>query len=126
LADGRRYQLRQLYPDAEKTKLFAAPTGTFWQRGDLVSLPVPGAQALVVVIGPAPERIEQPTLLNALGRASLTDDKLELVDVLGEMGTERELRVALPVGRPIRSLSIAGTSPRFRQAAGVAALRVHF
>src|SRR5581483_6912248 len=28
LADGQRYQLRQLYPDVEKDKLFASPSGT--------------------------------------------------------------------------------------------------
>jgi hypothetical protein len=115
LQAGQNFVLRQLYPDAEKGRLLAPSGKTFWQRGDQVSLPVAGAEALVLEVEPAPASVEQPLLLGTVGKATLASDQLQLTGVRGEPGTERELAVALPTTTAIRSLRVNGVATKFQQ-----------
>lgn len=114
LTHGGPFVLRQLYPDAEKGKLFAPPSGAFWRLGDSVSLPMPGADALVLEVAKAP-RLTQPLLLGARGAAAIHNGVLSLTNVTGQMGRRTSLRVALPEALAIRALSVNGAPNAFQR-----------
>jgi hypothetical protein len=126
LTTGGRFVVRQLYPDAEKGRLLVPPSGAFWNLGDKVELNMPGVEALGLEVTPAPERLDQPMLLGAVGKAALNGNRLEMTGVLGEAGTEREIRVALPDGPTVSSATVNGTKPEFQQSGSVISLKVRF
>jgi hypothetical protein len=126
LTAGGRFVLRQLYPDAEKGCLLVPPNGAFWNLGDKVDLNLPGVEALALEIIPAPEQVGQPMLMGAIGRAALNGGQLELTGVIGEVGTEGEMRVALPEGQTVRSATINGTKKAFQQSGSVVSLKARF
>jgi hypothetical protein len=126
LGSGKRFALRQLYPDAERGKLFAPPSGDAWAHGDKVTLALPGTEALVLEIEPAPESAEQPVLLGTAGRALLEGGRLALQDVVGEPGTVREIQVLLPAERKVEAIHVNGVGAAFAQAGKLVSLRVRF
>ena len=126
LTGGGPFVLRQLYPDAEKGRLLAAPGKAFWSSGDQASLSLPATDALVLEINPAPDRIDQPVLLGATGQAVLDGSQLALRDVLGVAGTERVLAVAMPAGRQVSEVTVNGTKAGFRQTGALVTLEVCF
>jgi hypothetical protein len=126
LTSGDSFVLKQLHPDAEKGRLLAAPGKAFWSLGDKARLLMPATEALVLEITPAPERIEQPVLLGAVGQATMDGDKLALAGVLGEPGTERTLTVAMPAGRVASAVTINGTKADFRQAGILVSAKARF
>jgi hypothetical protein len=126
LNDRGPFVLKQLYPDAEKGRLLAAPGKAFWSSGDKANLPMPATEALVLEISPAPDRIEQPVLLGAAGQAVLDGNKLTLGGVLGEAGTERMLAVAMPADRQVSAVTVNGTKAEFQQIGTLLSLKVRF
>ena len=126
LAGGKKFILRQLYPDAEKGRLVVPPQKTHWEFGDKVVLPMPGAEALVLEATPAPEVLEGPLLMGGIGRIGLTGDTLSLTDLPGEIGSEKELRVVIPAGQKARSFTVNGVPTRFSDLGNVVAARVRF
>jgi hypothetical protein len=105
LTKGTDFILRELYP--RKGQLLGKPRVGLWHRGDRVSLPIKGPEALVVEVVPA-ESIARPALLNASGKAVLKDDSLVLSCVGGEMGATIELAVLLPSARKVSKVSVNG------------------
>ena len=126
LKSGSEFILRQLYPDVEKGKLIAAPSRVFWKRGDKVVLPMPGADALVLEISPAPDPIVAPWLFGAVGRIGLTGDHLELSDVPGVVGMWKEMRILVPRGRQVASAYLNGKQIAFTKSNDVVSARVRF
>jgi hypothetical protein len=126
LASGERFTLRQLYPDAEKGRLLAPPGKAFWSLGDSVTLPLAGADALVLEVSPAPARVEQPLLVGAVGQAALSAGQLTLTGLLGEPGSERAVAVALPAGQQVASVTANGKPVAFVQTGAFVALNLRF
>ena len=109
LTEGDGFVLRELYPCPGR--LLGKPQAGLWRRGDKVSLPIKGPQAVVVEVVPAAS-LERPALLNAVGKAVLSGDDLALSGVEGEMGKTSELAVLLPPDRQVAQVSVNGR--RFR------------
>jgi len=126
LSSGKCFALRQLYPDAERGKLFAPPSGEAWSYGDKVTLALPGTEALVLEVEPAPESADRPVLLGAAGRALLEGGRLALQDVAGEPGAVREIKVLLPTERRVDAVQVNGTGATFAQSGKLVSLRVRF
>ncbi len=125
LTHGGPFILRQLYPDAEKGKLFAPPSGAFWRLGDSVSLPMPGADALVLEIAKAPEPT-QPLLLGARGTAAIHNGVLSLTQVTGQIGRRAALRVVLPKAQDVTAVRVNGVSTSFQRRGNLIDATVHF
>jgi hypothetical protein len=126
LKTGERFTLKQLYPDAQKGRLVAAPGKVFWNRGEKVHLLMAGADAVVLEVAPAPESIQQPLLAGAVGQAALNGERLDLTGVRGEMGTEQELVIALPANASVNALNVNGVKTTFRQDGAQVAAKVRF
>ncbi|MGA2864435.1 MAG: hypothetical protein ABSF95_08095 [Verrucomicrobiota bacterium] len=126
LATGDRFLLRQLYPDAERGRLWAPAGKPFWGLGDQAALELPGTEALVLEISPAPARLDQPLLLGACGQASLAGAKLDLSGVLAEPGAQRDVAVVLPEGRKLNALAVNGVNVQFRQTGSLVSCQLRF
>jgi hypothetical protein len=126
LERGAEFLVRQLYPDAEKGRLIPMNSRPFWRHGEKVVLPMPGTDALVLEVIPAPEKIAEPMLFNATGQASLSEGRLHLTGVLGEMGSEKELLVLLPSSQPVESVRVNGWNVPSEQSGNLVRLRVRF
>jgi xylan 1,4-beta-xylosidase len=126
LAEAGDFVLRQLYPDAEKGRLWAPEAKAFWSSGDTVTLPMAGADALVLELAPAPKTLQDPLLLGACGKASRRGDSLELTEVLGEVGTQRSLAVVLDTATTIRSVKVNGIRTDFLQTGSQVRLETRF
>ncbi|MGA2259375.1 MAG: hypothetical protein ABSG53_32270, partial [Thermoguttaceae bacterium] len=105
LTEGDGFVLRELYP--RPGRLLGKPHAGLWHRGDKVSLPIKGPQALVVEVVPATS-LELPAMLNAGGKAVLSGDDLLLSGVEGEMGKTSEVAVLLPPDRQVAQVSVNG------------------
>jgi hypothetical protein len=126
LKGGKRFVLKQLYPDAQAGRLVAPPGKVFWNRGDNVRMPVAGAEAVVLEVAPAPDSLEQPWLAGAVGQAALNGQRLDLSGVRGETGTEQELVVALPADASVKALYVNGVKTAFRQDGSQVTAKVRF
>jgi hypothetical protein len=126
LTNGGRFLLRQLYPDAEKGRLLAPPSGFSWKAGEEIELNLPGTSALALQVTPAPEHPDQPLLLGVTGHVTVIGGRLELSDVLGEAGSDQEIRVALPEGASVTSVTVNGNPMPLRQSNEIVSLKVHF
>ena len=115
LTAGDHLVLRQLYPDALKGKLLGRPGKSTYQFGDTVSLEMAGASAAVFAVEPADDQ-QQPLLLNANGKATLTDDSdLMLSGVIGEYGETVQASAVVPTGKQIHRLIVNGIELPFDQ-----------
>ena len=114
LTNGGPFIMRQLYPDAEKGKLILPPTGTFWNLGESVSLPMPGADALVLEITNAPV-ITRPLVLGVKGSATLASGQLALTNVVGQVGTHYNFQVLIPDGALVTNVMVDGLPVAFHQ-----------
>lgn len=126
LGAGDRFLIRQLYPEGRLEHWLTPPVAGFWSRGERVSLDLPGTTALVLEVTPAPTKIEHPWLLGAPGSGVLVGEKLELGNVLGEMGTEQTIRVLVPEGRKVSSVVAGDLELPFRQEEAVVSVKVRF
>jgi hypothetical protein len=125
LTNGGPFILRQLYPDAEKGKLFAPSGQSFWNFGDAVSLPMPGADALVLEVTNVPTSIE-PLLLGAQGVATFNAGLLVLTNVIGQVGTRSDLQILMPSGAIVTNTIINGVPVGFQQNSNLVTLSVSF
>ena len=99
LTTGDRFVLRELYP--RPGRLLGQGDVGPWHRGDIVSLPIKGPQAVVLEVVPA-AAIQLPAVLGATGQAALDGENLTLSGLEGEMGTTAALSVLLPPARRSR------------------------
>ena len=81
-----RFVLRELYP--RRGRLLGQPERGPWRRGDKVSLPIKGPQAMVLEVVPA-AAVQLPALLGAAGQAALDGESLTLTGVEGDDGHDR-------------------------------------
>jgi hypothetical protein len=105
LTSGDRFLLRELYP--RRGRLLGQPESGPWRRGDKVSLPIKGPQAMVLEVVPA-ATVQLPALLGTTGQAALDGESLTLTGVEGDMGTTVALTVLLPSGKKVTSLRVNG------------------
>ncbi|HEX5054180.1 MAG TPA: hypothetical protein VFZ65_20545 [Planctomycetota bacterium] len=126
LSTGERFVLRQLHPEAGQGSLLAPPSGTTWRFGETATVPMPGAEALVLEIEPAPARPPEPRLAGAVGHAALVGSALALTGVAGEPGRELELHVTLPHADAVRSCTVNDTVVPFTQTGAELTLRARF
>jgi len=98
-----RFVLRELYPC--RGRLLGQSGQGLWRRGDKVSLPIKGPQAMVLEVVPA-ATVQLPALLGAVGQATLDGDSLTLTGVAGEKGTTAALAVLLPPGKKVTSARV--------------------
>ncbi len=112
---GKRFVLRQLYPDLGKGSLAAGPL----KYGQKVKLAMNGASAMVLRLEPLAAKIAKPLLSGCPGVASLEGGKLKLTGVLGEPGTVSGVSVVLPGKDRIASLTVNGSPIKFAQSGDV-------
>ncbi|MBM4088316.1 MAG: hypothetical protein FJ276_02635 [Planctomycetes bacterium] len=112
LTAGDQFVLRELHP--RKGRLLGKPGSGTWRRGDRVSLPIKGPQALALELVPA-SRLALPVLLNAEGEAVLQGSTLLIKNARGECGTTGDLTVLLPPGQPVDAVTINGHKVQTRQ-----------
>jgi hypothetical protein len=121
---GEEFVLRELYPQAGR--LIGKPGTGVWRRGDRVSLPIKGPEALVLELVPA-ARIARPAVLGATGTVGLADGQLTLADVSAPAGQMLELTVLLPEGQPVAKIVVNGQPiAAFKAAAGAVSFPVTF
>src|SRR6185312_8232082 len=108
LTSGERFALRQLYPDAQKGRVMAVG-----RRGDLLSIPLHGTDALVLEVSPLPAEIHDPLLVGSAGTANLHDSQLDLTDISGEPGTTLPLQVLVPNPASVRKVKLNGLNVAF-------------
>jgi hypothetical protein len=94
-----------LYP--HRGRLRGSPENGAWHRGDKVSLPIKGPEAMVLEVVPA-SAVQFPVLLGAPGQAALDGQSLTLTGVEGEPGTTAALTVLLPPGKKVAALHVNG------------------
>jgi len=123
LAKGEKLMIKELYP--EEGRLVGSAEG-FWTYGSEVSLTLPGREAAVYEIFPAPAETTEPILFNVRGSAALKSSQLVLGGVTGEMGAKRPIVVRLPAKARVRSLSVNAVSHPFKADQGVVTATVHF
>jgi len=121
-AKGKRFVLRQLYPDLGKGRF----VGGGLRGGQSVTLGMTGASAMVLALEPLPEKIDKPILIGCVGQAALEGDRLQLTKVAGEPGTKCGISVLLPGNQKIASLHVNGKSVKFSQSRGAVAASVRF
>jgi hypothetical protein len=95
--------LRELYP--RRGRLLGQPAGGPWRRGDRVTVPIKGPQAMVLEVLPA-AAVPLPALLGATGQAALDGESLSLSGVEGERGTTAALTVLLPPGKKVATVRV--------------------
>ncbi len=123
LVKGGRFMLKELYP--EEGRLVGSAEG-LWIFGNEAVLTLPGREAAVYELFPAPAEIKEPILFNVRGAASLAASRLALTDVTGETGTARPLVVVLPPNSRVRALSINGVPYPFKGGKDLVSATVRF
>lgn len=123
LVKGERFMIKELYP--EEGRLVGSPQG-LWAHGDEVALTLPGREAGVYEVFPAPAEIAEPVLFNVRGAAALSSTRLVLTGVTGEPGTTRPFVVLVPASARVRVLSVNGVGHPFKADKGVVAATVRF
>ncbi len=123
LTHGKHFTLTALYP---RPGVMPGKSGTgVWAYGDTVSLPLEGAQALVLELAPAlPAAL--PRLQNAPGTVSVQRKTVIAANVSGPVGHAVDLQVVLPPGKPISALTVNGAPHKFTRAGETLTARVRF
>jgi hypothetical protein len=105
LSQGDTFLLREIYPREGRWR--GRPRSGVWHRGDKVSLPIKGPEALVLELVPAAE-VTRPVLLGANGDAAMEGNQLVLRNVQGESGQTLDLVALLPAGQKAVGARING------------------
>jgi hypothetical protein len=123
LARGRRWVLRQIYP--EPKRLLLGPSSGVWSRGDSVSLPMEGTSAIVLQIEPAKD-IEPLTLFGVGGVARYKDEAIAVDGVEAEMGSLQEMAVVVPHGAVVRTVTVDDKIIDFKREHDLITARLQF
>ncbi len=122
LVKGERFMIKEIYP--EEGRLVGSAEG-LWAHGSEVVLTMPGREAGVYEVFPAPEAFDEPVLFNVRGTAALSSTRLVLT-VSGEPGTTRPFLVLVPSNARVRVLSVNGVGHPFKSDKGLVAATVRF
>jgi hypothetical protein len=123
LVKGDKLMIKELFP--QEGRLVGSLEG-LWAYGSEVVLTLPGREAAVYEVFPAPGEIAEPILFNVKGAASLVSSRLVLTDVSGETGTRQPLLVRLPEKARVRTLSVNGVALPFKADKGLVTATVRF
>jgi hypothetical protein len=123
LVKGERFMIKELYP--EEGRLVGSAEG-FWGYGADIAMTLPGREAAVYEIFPAPAEIAEPILFNVRGAAEIRSLRLVLTGVTAEMGATRPIVVRLPEKARVRTLSVNGVAQPFKADADVVTATVRF
>ena len=123
LTKGDKLMIKELYP--EEGRLVGSEEG-FWDYGSEAALTLPGREAAVYEIFPAPAEVTEPILFNVRGIASLSSTRLALTEVTGEMGTRYGVVVRVPEKSRVRTLTINRVAHPFKADQGVITAEMRF
>lgn len=123
LAKGERLMIKELHP--EEGRLVGSAEG-LWAYGSEVAITLPGREAALYEVFPAPAEIAEPVLFNVRGAAELVSTRLVLTDVSAETGTSKPIVVCVPGKSRIRALSVNGVSTPFKFDRGVVTATARF
>jgi hypothetical protein len=123
LLKGERLMIKELYP--EEGRLVGSAEG-LWAYGGEVVLPLPGREAAVYEVFPAPAEIAEPILFNVRGEVSMRSTRLVLTNVTAEAGRARQVLVLLPKDARVRALSVNGVGYPYKSDAGRVTTNVRF
>jgi hypothetical protein len=123
LLKGDKLMIKELTP--EDGRLVGSPEG-LWAFGSDVVLTVPGREAVVYEVFPAPAGITEPILFNVPGAAALQGSRLVLTGVTAETGTTRSILVRLPDKARVRALSVNGVAYPFQGGPDVITASIRF
>ncbi len=123
LVKGGKLMIKELYP--QEGRLVGSAEG-LWASGGEVVLTLPGREAAVYEVFPAPAEIEGPVLFNVRGAAELRSTRLVLTDVVAETGTSCPILVLLPANARVRALSVNGVVHPFKAGQGLITANVRF
>ena len=115
LVKGDRLMIKEIYP--EEGRLVGSAEG-LWAYGGEVALTLPGREAAVYEVFPAPAEITEPILFNVRGAAEYRASRLVLTGVSGEVGTTKPIVVRVPEMTRVRTLSVNGVAYPFKAAPG--------
>lgn len=108
LTEGEKFILKEIYPQVKN-----AGPGVM-NFGEKVQLSMPGITAKVFKIE-AVNNIDRPVLINVSGEAKLDAKTLYLSNVIGEIGSSKEITVLLPSNKKIKKLIVNGKKHSFNQ-----------
>ncbi len=123
LTKGGKIMIKELYP--EEGRLVGSPEG-LWAFGGEVALTLPGREAAVYEIFPAPAEITEPVLFNVRGAAELRSSRCVLTGVTSEVGASHPILVLLPANARVRALSVNGVAHPFKAGTGLITATVRF
>ena len=123
LTKGETLMIKELFP--EEGRLVGSAEG-LWTYGSEVALTLPGREAAVLEVFPAPAEITEPILFNVRGTAKLVSTQIVLAGVTGETGTRRPIVVRVPEKTRVRSLSVNGVGYPFKADKGIVTATVRF
>ncbi len=108
------YTIRQLYP--LNGKILAPPNENVnWRKGDLLTVKMDGASAVIFEIMPSSKKNNSPKLYNVQGKARVANNTLMIEDVKGKMGEIVTWKVLLTDANKISHASINGHTVSFNQ-----------
>jgi len=123
LTEGERFMIKELYP--EEGRLVGSAAG-FWASGEDVVMTLPGREAAVYELFPAPAEVSEPILFNVRGAAEVRSARLALTGVTAETGAARPVVVRLPEKARVRALSVNGVEHPFKADGDVVTATVRF
>ncbi|MBN2264743.1 MAG: hypothetical protein JW775_02920, partial [Candidatus Aminicenantes bacterium] len=123
LVEGEKFMIKELYP--QEGRLVGSAEG-LWTRGGEVVMTLPGREAAVYEIFPAPAEITEPILFNVRGAARLSSTRLILSGVTAETGSVRPLVIVVPAEARVRALSVNGVAYPFKADRDVVTATVRF
>jgi len=123
LLKGDRFMIKEVYPEANR--LVGSAAGP-WAYGSEAAWTLPGREAAVYEIFPAPAEIKGPILFNVPGAVELKSQRLVLTEVSAEVGTSRAIVVLVPERSRVRALSVNGVAYPFKAEGNVVTATVRF
>jgi len=123
LLKGDRLMIKELYP--EEGRLVGSAEG-LWAYGSEVVLTLPGRDAAIYEVFPAPAEITEPILFNVRGEVSMRSTRLVLTGVTAEAGTAHQVLVLFPKDVRVRALSVNGVGHPYKSGDGRVTTNVRF
>jgi len=131
LEAGSEFLLQELYPS--DGTLTGKPGAGVWRYGDEIELKLDGTSATVLQLIPLAKSAKQLLVFDANSldaskppQASFENGVVQLMNIAGEPGTEREIGVLLQDGTAVRGMAINGKPVAFSQKGKYVSANVKF